>query len=331
VDFERSSDQEALAEVVRAVVTGRFTMERIRRHEGTRSAVDPDDWAALGEAGVFSLTLAEDQGGVGLGLADAAVVFEELGRGLVPGPLVPSLLAGSFREANPLQGAAEGTVVVGSVVRPGPDEDPLVVVDHFDALDALIIEEPNGTLSVLETDELEAEPVRRPLDPLTPLSIFAPLPPGEALGDRAAAARFRRDRQTLTGALGAGMATATCAMAVDYAKERQQFGRPIGAFQAVKHLCADMLVRAEVARAAVDAAALTADQPETGDPERLAAGAALLATEAAVANAKTAIQIFGGMGFTWEVPLHLYLMRARVHLASLGRPDELARSVADRY
>src|SRR5271163_2242005 len=111
MDFERSADQEALAAVVRAVVTGRFSLERIRRHEGTRWAVDPDDWAALGEAGVFSLTLDEAAGGVGLGMADAAVVFEELGRGLVPGPLVASHLASAFAHSPLLLGAAEGTTV----------------------------------------------------------------------------------------------------------------------------------------------------------------------------------------------------------------------------
>ena len=92
-----------------------------------------------------------------------------------------------------------------------------------------------------------------------------------------------------------------------------------------------MLVRAEVARAAVDVAAVTADQPDTGDTVRAAAGAALLAAEAAIANAKTSIQVHGGMGFTWEVPVHLYLMRARVLASSLGPLGALARTVAARY
>ena len=101
-------------------------------------------------------------------------------------------------------------------------------------------------------------------------------------------------------------------MAVAYAKQREQFGKPIGSFQAVKHMCADMLVAAETARAAVHAAAVTIDQPDVGDPDRAAAGAGLLAAEAAIKNGKTSIQVHGGMGFTWEVPAHLYLMRARV-------------------
>ncbi len=111
-------------------------------------------------------------------------------------------------------------------------------------------------------------------------------------------------------------------LAVAYAKERQQFGKPIGSFQAIKHMCADMLVRAEVARAAVHAAACLADAPDVATAEaavagctrgqlleRSVSGAKVLADEAAIANARAAIQVHGGMGFTWEVPLHLYLKR----------------------
>ncbi len=140
-----------------------------------------------------------------------------------------------------------------------------------------------------------------------------------------------RDEQILTGALCVGIAAATLDLAVAYAKERRQFGTVIGSFQAVKHLCADMLVRAESARAAVHAAAVTADQPGVGDDERASAGAALVATEAAIANAKTCIQVHGGMGFTWELPLHLYLMRARVLAGGLTPPHVLAAQVAARY
>ncbi|HUD17643.1 MAG TPA: acyl-CoA dehydrogenase family protein [Acidimicrobiales bacterium] len=334
MDLEHSLDQDALAGVVRAIVAGRFSMERIRRREGTPLVVDPDDWAALGEAGVFSLTVAEDEGGVGLGMADAAVVFEELGRGLVPGPLVASHLAAGLTDSPLFAGAADGTTVVGAVTRPRMSDTgarvPLIV-EHLASLDAMIVVGHDGLLSVLSTDDLEAEPIAHPLDPLTPLSVLTSLPEGDPVGDRDTAIRFTQGTHILTGALCAGMAAATCSMAVDYAKERQQFGRPIGSFQAVKHLCADMLVRAEVARAAVDVAAVTADQPDTGDTVRAAAGAALLAAEAAIANAKTSIQVHGGMGFTWEVPVHLYLMRARVLASSLGPLGALARTVAARY
>ena len=117
-------------------------------------------------------------------------------------------------------------------------------------------------------------------------------------------------------------------LAVAYAKERQQFDRPIGSFQAVKHLCADMLVRTEVARAAVYAAGVTLDDPEVGDPERAVHAAKITAGEAAVRNAKAAIQVHGGMGFTWEVDAHLYLKRAWWLDTVLGSVDAHASAIA---
>ncbi|HUA94531.1 MAG TPA: acyl-CoA dehydrogenase family protein [Acidimicrobiales bacterium] len=325
MDFELSDDQAALAQLVRAIVAGRFPLERVRQAEGTQTVVDADDWAALGEAGVFSLTLPEPEG-AGLGLADAAVVFEELGRGLVPGPLVPSHLAARHLG---LEGAADGTWVVGSVRAGRP-----WLVEHLGALDALVIER-DGALGILDGEELDAlvdgaTPIARSLDPLTPLSRVESPPEGRPVPSDTCAV-WVRDHRILTGALCVGIASVTCDLAVAYAKGREQFGRPVGSFQAVKHLCADMLVRAETARAAVQAAAVTVDQPDVGDATRAAAGSALLAAEAALANAKTCIQIHGGMGFTWEVSAHLYLMRTRMLSSSLGDPEVLASLVTQRY
>ncbi|MFE0514894.1 acyl-CoA dehydrogenase family protein, partial [Streptomyces sp. NPDC058964] len=109
----------------------------------------------------------------------------------------------------------------------------------------------------------------------------------------------------LTAAEQLGTAARVCELAVRHARTREQFGQPIGAFQAVKHLCADMLVRAETARAAVYGAAVT------GDPVDIAA-ARLLADEAAVRGARDCLQVHGGMGFTWESEVHLHLKRAWV-------------------
>jgi alkylation response protein AidB-like acyl-CoA dehydrogenase len=143
------------------------------------------------------------------------------------------------------------------------------------------------------------------------------------------AAWWRRDGAVLTAALQVGMAQWACDLAVGYAKERVQFGRPIGGFQAVKHLCADMAVRAEVARCAVQAAAVTVDQADVGDADVAAAGAKLLADGAAVTNGRSCIQVHGGMGFTWEVPAHLAYKRARVLATQFGGEDALAEALAD--
>jgi alkylation response protein AidB-like acyl-CoA dehydrogenase len=333
MDFELSEDERALADGMRRLCAGRFPLERVRAAEGTAEVFDRAGWAELAEAGVFALRVAEGEGGLGLPLATAAVVFEELGRALVPGPLLASNLAAGL-----VEGAAEGTVVVGAVRRPGRaassggpgDSASPVVVEHLGSLDALVVVDDDG-LAVVDPAGLDAVAVARSIDPLTPLWRVSRLPEGERIGGPEEAARWMRDGQVLGGALLVGLASATVDLAVAYAKDREQFGKPIGSFQAVKHLCADMLVRAEVARAAVQAAAVTVDQPEVGDAVRAAAGAALLAAEAAVANGKTCIQVHGGMGFTWEVPAHLYLMRARVLGAALDAAGGLDEIVADRF
>jgi alkylation response protein AidB-like acyl-CoA dehydrogenase len=343
VDFELSEDEVALADAIRSLCAGRFPLATLRHAEGGDGALDRAAWGELAEAGVFSLQVPDAAGGVGLGLAAAAVVFEELGRALVPGPLLATHLAaglasrvgvpGAAGGAAVLAGAGEGKVVVGAVRRPvvtGTSAFVPVLVPHLSSLDVLVVVGDDG-LSVVDPAALSAVPIRRPLDPLTPLWRVEGLPAGEAIGGADEAREWRRAQWVLGGALLVGLAAANLDMAVAYAKQREQFGKPIGAFQAVKHMCADMLVAAETARAAVHAAAVTIDQPGVGDPERAAAGAAVLAAEAAIRNGKTSIQVHGGMGFTWEVPAHLYLMRARVLAEAIGPIDDLAERLAEIF
>ncbi|HVT42150.1 MAG TPA: acyl-CoA dehydrogenase family protein [Acidimicrobiales bacterium] len=338
MDFRVDEGQRALADGVRSMVAGRLPLERIRAAEGSERTISADDWAALGETGVFALTLPEPAG-VGLGLADVTVVFEELGRALVPGPLVGTFLAAA-RDLVP--GAAEGRAMVGLAIARG---GPPWMVEHLSSLDAAFFLPAAGTgggRDLVRTirNAPTAHRVREPLDPLTPLWALAELPAGDALDDPDQA--IFSDGAVLTAALQVGHAAQTLELAVAYAKERHQFGKPIGSFQAVKHMCADMLVRAEVARAAVHAAACLADEPDVLAAEaaaagstpfaflqRSAAGAKLLADEAAITNARTAIQVHGGMGYTWEVPLHLHLKRAHVLAMTFGTRDELASLVGD--
>lgn len=323
MDFQLSADQEALRALVRSIVAGRFPLQRVRSAEATRHVVDPDDWLTLADAGLFSLTLPVSTGGTGLTMADAAVVFEELGRGLVPGPLVATALAARAR----VEGAASGRVVVGEVIRPRTGEPCLVA--HLDTLGALLVLDPDNLTVLWDVDQLRrtARPIHRSLDPLTPMSELDHLPAGSQVGDPQPWVRHHR---ILTAALCVGIATAAGDLAVTYAKHRRQFDRPIGAFQAVQHLCADMLVRTEVARSAVLAAAVNDAQPDVGDADRAAAGGALLGADAAISNSKACIQVHGGVGFTWDLPIHLYLMRARVLASALGTPDQLATQVAAR-
>ncbi len=313
MDFDLNEEERSLQQGIRELLAGRFPMERVR--EGfTREA-----WAEIAGAGVFALWLATDRGGLGLGATHAAVVYEELGRALVPGPLVGQQLGASL-----VDGAASGERVVG-VVEPAARP---TLVEHADAIDDLLLVEP-GLVARLNPAQLDGADVARPFDPLTPVRSVEALPPGEELGTNYLSKRLIREGTLLTAALQLGNALATTDLAVAYAKEREQFNKPIGAFQAVKHLCADMLVRAEVARAAVYAAAVTLDDPTVGGLDRAIATAKVQADHAAYRNAKACIQVHGGMGFTWEVDAHLYLKRAVLHRTHFGHDIEHAGVLAD--
>jgi alkylation response protein AidB-like acyl-CoA dehydrogenase len=318
MDFTLSSDQEALQEAVRKLCEGRFPMERVRALADV-GGVDRDLWRELADTGVFSLRLDEEDGGAGLGMAESALVFEELGRALVPGPLVWTHLAAGL-----VPGAAEGDRVVGGLFR---RVEPFVV-EHLDSIDVLVAVDDDGLWEV-DRARLSARPAAHPLDPLTPVHVAGGLLRGDRRGVPGAAVRWREEGAVLTAAFLLGIAGAVTERSVAYAKERQQFDRPIGSFQAVKHILADMFVRAEVARSAVYAAAVTLDQPSLGPPARAVSGAKLLAGEAATLNAKAATQVHGGMGFTWEVDIHLFLKRAWVLDAAFGSGDAHADAVAD--
>ncbi|MFF2434318.1 acyl-CoA dehydrogenase family protein [Streptomyces sp. NPDC058107] len=294
MDFQLSDDQRALRTGIRELLAGRFGRDRMRAALDAGTDVDRVVWGELGAAGFFALRLPEAEGGVGLALPESVLLFEEAGRVLLPGPLAVSHLA-----AGAVKGAAEGGTVVAVLDEGRP-------VAHLGAADA-VIALVGGEVRVLEGAALRefvrgARPVRS-LDPLTPLHrVTTPAVLGDLLPG-AEAARFRREGVLLAAAEQLGSAARTTEMAVQHARGREQFGSPIGAFQAVKHLCAQMLVRAELARTAVYAAAVTADPVEI-------AGAKLLADEAAVRNARDCLQVHGGMGFTWEADVHLHLKRA---------------------
>ncbi|MEV6754867.1 acyl-CoA dehydrogenase family protein [Streptomyces sp. NPDC051214] len=283
MDFQLTEDQVALRGGVREVLEGRFDGAALREAADSGApSLDRALWRELGDAGFFALRVPEAEGGVGLGLPEAVLAFEEAGRALLPGPLVATFLA-----APDVQGAAQGTTVV-TAVSGG-------LVPWLDAAD------------VVHGDASGALPLRS-VDPLTPLHRV----PGERT-DGAAASEdpAASEADLLLAAEQLGSAGRTCEMAVRYARERTQFGRSIGSFQAVKHLCAQMLVRTELARAAVYAASVTGDATEI-------AAAKLLADDAAVRGARDCLQVHGGMGFTWEADVHLHLKRAWVR-AGLGQ------------
>lgn len=325
MDFQLTPLQRDLASGFRLFCERRFDRDRLRGlidRDRPPGMVDRELWTELAETGVFGLRLGESDGGAGLGLAEAVLVYEEAGRALLPGPLVATHLAATLD--GPLgAGAASGDLIVGLVVA---DDFPLLA-EHLDIVDELLVLADDG-IRRITPNALAARPIRNPTDPGTPLHHVAALPDGELIADATSAERFRREGAVLTAALQLGIAGRLTDMATRYAGEREQFGRVIGGFQAVKHLCADMLVRTEVARAAVYAAAVTLDAPEVGDPAVAVPTAKLMADEAATRNGRDATQVHGGMGFTWEVDVHLYLKRAWVHATQYGGTEENEEALA---
>jgi alkylation response protein AidB-like acyl-CoA dehydrogenase len=320
VDFRVSEDQQELQQGIRSFCEGRISTDDLRALE-EKGAFDRDLWNELAEMGIFQLRTPEEENGLGLGTADAVLVFQELGRALVPGPLVWSHLAAGI-----IDGAASGEVVVGGLDLIGASSAPHLVA-HFSHLDAVLLLRPDGVFHV-DPKNLAAEPVATPLDPLTPLHHVNSLPSGDRVADAEVARRLWLDGAALVSGQLLGIAEATLEMALDYAKKREQFGRAIGSFQAVKHMIADMFVRQEVARAGAYAGGATLDHPEVGDVERAVSGAKVTSGQCALRNAKACIQIHGGMGYTWEVPAHYYLKRAWVLETIFGTPGEHAARLA---
>ena len=335
MDFQLSDDQRALQEGIRSLINGAISLEAIRTKEGADDTVEQAWWDALNDAGVFSLLVAEQDGGVGLSLADGVVVAEELARGLVPGPLLSTMVLG------PGLADAAGGMPIALIDQQSPNSAVPLLLEHPQTVKSIVVlphmGDAAGQCRRLDPSTLTLSLVDEPLDPLTPLAVVqGTLPEGEAI-DGLDAVGLRQRSLVLLGAAQVGIAEVTVELAVEYAKGREQFGRPIGSFQAVKHLLADALCRTELARSACWAAAVTLDNNDVATREadtlscspgevrwRVAAGAKMLADDAALANARTAIQVYGGMGFTWEVPIHLYLKRARVLAQTLATRTQLA-------
>ena len=310
--------QASLQDTVRRFCTDRFGLDRIADREGRPT--DRAAWRELGALGVLGLLTPDS----GLGAVEAAVVFEQLGSHLVPGPTLWTVLAAPL-----VDGAASGAVLVGGIDSPdgpdGPDAGAPDVVEHAAEIDALLLLQPDG-VALVAGDDLPRPEELTPLDPLTPVGRYAARPVGRPVGDAADAIRLRRQGTVLSAALLLGLSDRALEVARAYALEREQFGVPIGSFQAVKHMLADMYVRTGMARSATYAAAALLDDPASHDATRRAGAAAakLLAGEAAVENAATAVQVLGGMGFTWAMLPNFLLKRAWVLEQSFGTADEHA-------
>jgi alkylation response protein AidB-like acyl-CoA dehydrogenase len=315
-----------------------------RPDETAGDALCGDCWNGLAGLGVFSIAVPAEAGGAGGTVADLAAAVEQLTSSLVPGPVMPTLLAGlvlagqpdlpAAKELLPMLAAGQAPVGVsltaGTLAGAWLDDGTLRVSGEAGpvlgggATARLLLGAATGGGEVWfmlaaghQGTELTG---RSPVDFSRPLARVrltgAVVAPGQILTGLTTQ-RVRDLAATLSAAEAAGVAGWCTDTAAQYARTRQQFGRPIGSFQAVKHLCAGMLCRSERATALAWDAARAADEAPHEHP-LAAAAAAALALDDAVDNAKDCIQVLGGIGFTWEHDAHLYLRRALALRQLLG-------------
>ncbi|TDC55915.1 acyl-CoA dehydrogenase [Actinomadura sp. KC345] len=341
-----TEEQRELKDTLRRFFADRSPSAEVRRLMETAEGHDPGVWAQMaGQLGLQGLAIGEEHGGAGFGMRELAVVFEEMGRAVVCAPFLATITAAAALEAGDgghdlLARIADGsTIATLAVAEDGGSWDPGSVAATFEdgklrgtknfVLDGhiadLILVVAQGADGVgLYAVEDVAAVERKVLPTLDQTRKLARIEfDGVAAREVGGEDAVRRALDVAAVALAAeqlGGAQATLDMTVEYAKVRHQFGRPIGSFQAIKHRCADMFVLVESARSAVLHAAAVADE----SPEELAHAAALAkayCSDAFFHTAGEAIQLHGGIGFTWEHDAHLYFKRAQGSRQLFGTPD----------
>jgi alkylation response protein AidB-like acyl-CoA dehydrogenase len=320
MDFRFDDEQLALRDAVTAFCKAHADLGAIAARESQPTT--GTTWDQLAAMGVFGLLVPEAAGGFGGGTVEAAIVFEQFGAFLVTGPLLWSAIAAPL-VPDAVTGAARVTGVDMRDAIPGA-----FVIEHIAESDTVVIVR-DDRIERCSVNELRDGVGGEPLDPLTPATQFAAVPTGDVVGDAHDAQRLRLVGTVLAAATLVGVAQGALDVAKDYALQRHQFGVPIGSFQAIKHLLADCYVRTELARSATYAAAALAREGASVDALNAASAAKLLAGEAGIANGRTAVQVLGGMGFTWEMLPHYFLKRAWVLEESFGTGDAHALVLSD--
>lgn len=322
MDFDLSEDQQALRDAASALLAARCPPERVRAMADT-DGFDTELWAAMVDQGWVGVATPERLGGLGLGLVEAAVLLEQTGAHLAPVPFAQQLLAVATLADTPwgpdlLAGETIATAARTTLERPGPDTvtgrtEPIV----FGATASVLVA-PAGD-ELVAVDLRDVDRTAEPIMDLTRELAWVVLDDAPALTVGGSdEVRDHLDRGALVHAAELlGGAERVMGQAVAYAKERRQFGRPIGSFQAVKHRCADMLVDVEGMRSAVYYAAWALG---AGDPEASVAASAakVWCSDAGVRVAESALQVHGGIGFTWESDVHRYLKRAQLDQVAFG-------------
>lgn len=357
MEFDLSSEQYALRDAAAALLDRYASRDRVRAHvgdgavvggsPGTRETVTGYDdalWSAMADQGWLGVEVPETEGGLGLGMAEVAVLCEQLGRHVAPAPFMPTVLA-----LDALAGAETDLADISKWRSGLISGEQVACVGWSGRADAARVEELNDGTSrltgrldpavyapsaevaiVVAADELfavgldaDVRPAPEPAMDRTRELGWLDLKevPAIRLGGADAVSRLTDRAATATSAELLGVAEYALEMAVEYAKDRVQFGKPIGSFQAVKHKLADALVDVEGMRSTVYYAAWCTSSGD--DDESLAASMAKAwCSDAGRRVLAAALQVHGGIGFTWEHDLHLYLRRAKVNEMLYGAPAE---------
>ena len=360
--FDLTDEQGAIRSTAREFLAARYKSERIRELAGSEHGFETSDWEEMAELGWPGLALPEQWGGQGLGIVELAVLFEEMGYALAPSPLLSSTVAGlalaargsdeqKDRWLRPLAaGEARGTVALfdaGTAAAIGGfameakaggegvvlDGEKVLVMDAATA-DFFLVATADGRRHLVERG---AEGVSVSAEPSIDLTrrLYAVRFDGVRVASEATLDGAQEDYLPVlwracvaVAAESTGIAQRTMEMAVEYAKDRKQFGRPIGSYQAVSHRCAQMLLETENSRSAVYGAAWAAD----AEPEALPLAASMAKAYASDAGWRVpdaSIQVHGGIGFTWEHDLHFFLKRGKANAATFGDAKWHRDRVAD--
>jgi alkylation response protein AidB-like acyl-CoA dehydrogenase len=372
MDFDLSKPQKLLKDSAREFLGRLCKPDRVRELMATETADDRQLWQTMADQGWTSLTIPEAYGGLGLGVLEAAVVAEEMGRACLPGPFISNLFATSLidsaasasQKSKYLEAIANGTMTA-TVAQ-------LEETASWD-LEALKLraERDNGNLTIAgrklfvpdaATADLviciaadDERPVILPIDKATEGMSINPMPSMDATRklyevefdkvNISAAEVFGADGDSKS-AIGQATQVATVALCaemvggmqwildttVEYAKTRQQFGKPIGSFQAVQHQCADMLLMTESARSATYHAAWAVTEG-TSNASLAVSIAKAYCSDAFREVGNRGVQVHGGIGFTWEHDLHLYYKRSKASEVMFGdatyHRERIAREVVD--
>jgi alkylation response protein AidB-like acyl-CoA dehydrogenase len=332
MDFGLTDDQRDIQRTARDLLSERAKPERVREHAEARTS-DEALWSELCELGWPGIAISEDHGGQGLGTIELSILCEELGRSLAPVPFLASTMAacvieqaGSAEQRERwLPGLASGETI--GALASAVDGAAELVVSGAEA-GVMVLVEDDGAGRLLTPEQAEVSVISA-IDPTRSAARVNAGDGGEALEHGCPG--LGRALVAVSSEL-VGVSERALEMTVEYVKERKQFGVPVGAYQAVSHRCAQMLLETEMARSATAQAAWSAD----ANPEGLAEAAAIAKVAASDAGrdvTASAIQAHGGIGFTWEADVHWLYKRAQIDSALLGGASrhraQLAAMLAD--